>query len=186
MFKYIPSNLPIWPIGKLAGQSANHTSRFENGTTNLKIFLKYRVLSFQDIQCYLIPYFFSNLWCLLKYLILNVDIRHKLWHETSISSNCLLWKIFTDMTMVRISGYCLPTLEIFMLWNEIGIGTICKLDRFLDDCFRNVIGRNIYMIDVDLRRAVSLLVDLRTRVLITGFTTFIWPCLHPCILSLSG
>ena len=28
--------------------------------------------------------------------------------------------MFTDMTTVRISDLCLPTLEAFMLWNEFG------------------------------------------------------------------
>ena len=43
-------------------QSANHrlSSRFANGTTNLKMFFKYCFLSVKHIQCYLTPYFYSN------------------------------------------------------------------------------------------------------------------------------
>ena len=72
----VPSNLQIWPICKLADQSANH--RLPNGTANLKIFLKYCFLRVKHIRCYLTPYFYSNEWFLLKYLVLNDDIRHKL------------------------------------------------------------------------------------------------------------
>ena len=59
---YVPSNLPNWPICKLADQSANHrlASQFANGTTNLKIFLKYCFLSVKHIHCYLTPYFYWN------------------------------------------------------------------------------------------------------------------------------
>ena len=59
---YVPTNLPIWPICKLAGQSANLrlASRFADGTTNLKIIFEVCSLSVKQIQCYLTPCFVSN------------------------------------------------------------------------------------------------------------------------------
>ena len=132
---YVPTNLPIWPICKLAGQSANLRLAIQvaNGTTNLKIIFEVCSLSVKHIYTaisYLASFQTNGFYWSISYWMLIFDFK---WHKTSINGNYLWWKILTAMTMVKISDcfYKFYYINSLCFVTKLA-GMICKLDRFLE------------------------------------------------------